>query len=467
MADRGRTEIEYRPPDTLEPHPLNDDVYGDRTDLDEALIASIKKHGVVEPIVVDLQSDADEGDGRPTIISGHRRVEASKEVGLEEVPVRIIQLDSDLERRERLLAHNRNRDKSFSQKMREAKQLERIERERAQRRQGTRTDIVEDSSRSNGEEPLPDEDFGKTRDRVGEKIGIGSGRTYDIAKTVWNASQAGDTVAKHEVDKLDRGEQSIYGAYQKVRDRVQQSRDGGEEYESSSTDESGLESTDENEDAERISAEDATLSAHVGTNDEVFSEVLDLHVEPGASVADVTYGKGVFWRKVPSAKYDLTATDIDPSRSPNSTDGIDCRDLPYEDASFDCVVLDPPYAEGFYETENKPSNNEYWIKDRYVGDQGEQSATYHEAVIEMYAAAGEEAFRVLREDGVMIVKMQDEVSRDEQRLTHVEMTNIYEEMGFHTRDLFVVVRPDTPAVGKMYEQRRARKNHSYFLVYKK
>jgi len=47
------------------------------------------------------------------------------------------------------------------------------------------------------------------------------------------------------------------------------------------------------------------------------------------------------------------------------------------------------------------------------------------------------------------------------------VTNIYEEMGFHAKDLFVVVRPDTPTVGRMYEQRRARKNHSYFLVYEK
>ena len=471
MAKMGTTEIEYRSPDTLEPHPLNDDVYGDRTDPDEALVASIKAHGVVEPVVVDPQPEAGESDDYPTIISGHRRVEAAKEVGLEQVPVRPVRLESDLERRERLLVHNRNRDKSFSQKLREAEELERIERERARRRQGTRTDIVENSSRGNGEVPVTDEGFGKTRDKVGKKVGIGSGRTYDMAKTVWEAAQDGDTVAQHEVDKLDRGEQSIYGAYQKVRDRVRQEKDVDDGDESSEAGEevSGAEpeATDKDADSERVSAEDAILSAHVGTNDEVFPKVLDLHVESGASVADVTYGEGVFWRKVPSGKYDLTATDIDPSRSPDSTEGVDCRDLPYTDASFDCVVLDPPYAEGFYETADKPSDNNYWIKDRYVGETGEQSATYHDAVLEMYAAAGEEAHRVLRENGVLIAKMQDEVSRNVQRLTHIEVTNLYEEVGFHAKDLFVVVRPDTPTVGRMYEQRRARKNHSYFLVYEK
>jgi hypothetical protein len=326
---------------------------------------------------------------------------------------------------------------------------------------------VENSAQGGEETSSTDEEFGKTRDKVAEIVGIGSGRTYEMARTVWDAAQKGDTVAQHEVDKLDREEQSVYGAYQKVRDRVQTETEEDDEDGTSSSDDEEQDSSSDDEERERVAAEDAILSAHKGTNDEVFPEVLDLHVEPGSEIVDVTYGEGVFWRQVPSGEYELTATDIDPSRSPDSTDGVDCRDLPYDDTSFDCVVLDPPYAEGFYETPDKPSENDYWIKDRYVGTTGEQSATYHDAVLEMYAAAGEEARRVLRDDGLLIAKMQDEVSRNEQRLTHVEVTNIYEEMGFHAKDLFVVVRPDTPTVGRMYEQRRARKNHSYFLVYEK
>jgi len=52
---------------TLEAHPLNDDVYGDRTDPDEALLASIEDHGIVEPIVADPQPEAGEATDRPTI----------------------------------------------------------------------------------------------------------------------------------------------------------------------------------------------------------------------------------------------------------------------------------------------------------------------------------------------------------------------------------------------------------------
>jgi hypothetical protein len=57
-------------------------------------------------------------------------------------------------------------------------------------------------------------------------------------------------------------------------------------------------------------------------------------------VADVTYGKGIFWKNVPPGKYDVRATDIQT--------GVNCHDLPYADEAVDCVVLDPPYMEGLY-----------------------------------------------------------------------------------------------------------------------
>jgi hypothetical protein len=69
-----------------------------------------------------------------------------------------------------------------------------------------------------------------------------------------------------------------------------------------------------------ISTNDLVFSAHTGTNDQVFPYIVSLYVEPGSVVADVTYGKGVFWRRVPKDAYDLRPTDL--------ADGIDCRDLP-------------------------------------------------------------------------------------------------------------------------------------------
>ena len=85
----------------------------------------------------------------------------------------------------------------------------------------------------------------------------------------------------------------------------------------------------------------------------------------------------------------------------------------------------------------------------------------------MYFQAGKEAYRVLREKGVLIVKCQDEVSAGKQWLTHIEIIDNYEKMGFYTKDLFILIRPNKPSVSRLKQQVHARKNHSYFLVFVK
>ena len=58
----------------------------------EALAESIKAHGVVSPIIVrPLENTTDEYE----IISGHRRVMASRKAGITEVPALVVSLDRD------------------------------------------------------------------------------------------------------------------------------------------------------------------------------------------------------------------------------------------------------------------------------------------------------------------------------------------------------------------------------------
>ncbi len=205
------------------------------------------------------------------------------------------------------------------------------------------------------------------------------------------------------------------------------------------------------------------FTAHVGTNEELLPLILDLHVPPGSVVADVTYGKGIFWKNVPKDKYALLATDI--------KDSVDCRSLPYKDGTIDCVVLDPPYMEGFYrrsETHMAGSGTYAAFRSTYSnGELTVEGPKYHNAVLDLYFKAGREALRVLRKYGVLIVKCQDEVSANTQHLTHVEIIVHYQSLGFYAKDLFVLVRPNRPAVSRIKKQEHARKNHSYFLVFVK
>ena len=201
---------------------------------------------------------------------------------------------------------------------------------------------------------------------------------------------------------------------------------------------------------------DLVLSAYAASNEQVFPRVLALYVAPGSVVADVTHGKGVFWRLVEPGRYRVLASDL--------RDGVDCRDLPYEDESVDCVVLDPPYMHSPGGTTHSGQNPfESYYRNNGTGNR--TSAKYHEAVLELYVDAGKEARRVLRDRGVFIVKCQDEVCANRQRFTHVELMREYGEMGFVAEDLFVVVRNNRPGVSRTKRQVHARKNHSYFLVF--
>lgn len=213
------------------------------------------------------------------------------------------------------------------------------------------------------------------------------------------------------------------------------------------------------------STTDLVLSAYMLNNEDIFPMILSLYVPEGASVADVTYGKGVFWKKIDKSAYNIYASDI--------KEGIDCRALPYGDHVMDCVVLDPPYMEGFYRRNSEHlAGNGTFSSFREAYSDGSTYAQkdgfpkYHEAVLDMYYSAGKEALRVLKRKGVLIVKCQDEVSANKQRLTHVEIINEYAKYGFAAEDLFVMVRNNRPNVSTLKKQVHARKNHSYFLVFR-
>ena len=213
-----------------------------------------------------------------------------------------------------------------------------------------------------------------------------------------------------------------------------------------------------------ISTSDVIMSAYISGNADVFRHIIDLHIPIGAKIADVTYGNGVFWKEIDISKYELIATDI--------ATGVDCRNLPYENESFDVLVLDPPYMEGLLRnnTSHKAGTSTYSTFREYYsnGDESNMNGPkWHKAVTDLYNKAGIEGFRVLKDGGIMIVKCQDEVSANRQWLTHVEIINYYEQLGFYTKDLFVVVRQNKASISRLIKQKHARKNHSYFLVFVK
>ena len=185
------------------------------------------------------------------------------------------------------------------------------------------------------------------------------------------------------------------------------------------------------------------LTGIVGTNAELIPQAIEMYAKYGDVIADVTFGKGVFWRKVDLSKYTFFPTD--------KQTGTDFSNLPYENKSIDLLVLDPPYMHGgstVKESINKCYKNEN---------------TSHESVVRLYAKGILEASRVLKKKGKIFIKCQDEIESGQQRMTHIEVVKLLELFGFRLLDLFTLVQSTKPAMREKY-QKTARKNHSYLLI---
>ena len=187
----------------LKPHPMNRKLYGDEAPPAD-FIESVRRHGIMVPLAI-------KEDG--TIISGHRRWQAALALGMETVPVQIVDYADDLDEREAIIEFNRQREKTFSQKMAEAEELEAVERERAERRRLSNLKRGEEKPEV---EMLPPREYGKTRDKVAVAVGLGSGRTYETAKKVWEAAKNGDETAKKLVEELDAGKTTVHAAYKEL-----------------------------------------------------------------------------------------------------------------------------------------------------------------------------------------------------------------------------------------------------------
>jgi hypothetical protein len=185
------------------------------------------------------------------------------------------------------------------------------------------------------------------------------------------------------------------------------------------------------------------LTAISGDNGDLISNIFKLYVPPKSVVADVTYGKGVFWKHIPKQDYSVLESDL--------LTGTDFRKLSYTDGSIDCLILDPPYMHGGATVKAS-------INDCY-----RNANSSHESIIRLYASGIIEAARVLKKGDTIIVKTQDEIESGKQRLSHIELIDLLERFGFSIIDLFVLVQSSIPTMREDY-QKTARKNHSYAIV---
>lgn len=189
-----------------------------------------------------------------------------------------------------------------------------------------------------------------------------------------------------------------------------------------------------------------------GDNGDLIRTVARLYLKKGDRVADLTYGRGAFWRQVDLADFDFYKSDkITCPSSPH-----DFRRLPYKDCLFDAVVLDPPFAHHGDSLLVEPAYN----------NASTTAGLYHEEIIQLYRQGMTESKRVLKAGGLMLVKCSDEIESSKQKRSHIEVHGISMELRLEDQDFFVLMRQHPPVV-QFKMQKHARKNCSFLWVFKK
>ena len=193
------------------------------------------------------------------------------------------------------------------------------------------------------------------------------------------------------------------------------------------------------------------LTAKTGRNKDLFKDIANHYILDSQKVCDFTYGHGNFWKEVDTSRFNLTRLDI----VENVDVKCDSRNCPFPNSIFDVVVLDPPYVYNPKGTFKKSISDSYNINENQIQIKDISD------VYESYNRLINEAIRVTKKKGFIIVKRQDQIRAGKQYWMHIDLVNKH---NLYLKDLFVLVQSTQPAI-RWPRQIHARKNHSYFLVF--
>jgi hypothetical protein len=190
----------------------------------------------------------------------------------------------------------------------------------------------------------------------------------------------------------------------------------------------------------------------------LIAQVARLFFRPGDRIADVTFGRGRFWRKVDLSLYDFRPSGL--LTVPEHP--YDFRYLPYRSCDFDIHVFDPPYIHQRRGQSRQPIHGA-----DYKNAETTRRFSYAE-IIQLFRDGMAEGHRILRQGGLMLVKCQDQIDEaGTQRMAHIEVHDIaVKELGMEVEELFILTQKSTLLhFGR--SPRHARKNHSYLWVFRK
>lgn len=211
---------------------------------------------------------------------------------------------------------------------------------------------------------------------------------------------------------------------------------------------------------------------------EILYNIMQMHNGGKPFDCDPTYSIGNFYGtfkvtrddgttaevEIPSPKYKF---DVNPQ-----VEGVEKIEplgpLPLDDCSIDSICIDLPFVISCGPSMNTPDVDENGnrAKNNMIS---RRFACYYPVaeLLKSYKHWITEAYRVLKENGIMCFKTQGTITGSKFLNTPYYSRMMAESVGFDSLDEFVLLAKRRIISGKVTQQQHARSYHSYFLVFKK
>jgi hypothetical protein len=172
-------------------------------------------------------------------------------------------------------------------------------------------------------------------------------------------------------------------------------------------------------------------------------------------ILDATVNGGRFWR---GSNRPVIGLDIELSHRPGIV--ADNTRMPFRDGLFDVVVYDPPHIPNQGKDKQKDFHVRFGLGERSLKEMGYTFA-------HTYPPFVGEAYRVLRDEGVLLCKIADYIHHHRYQWAHVDLIQAARDAGFRACDCIIKIRRGPIIDPKWKTAHHTRRHHAYWLVFRK
>jgi SAM-dependent methyltransferase len=197
-------------------------------------------------------------------------------------------------------------------------------------------------------------------------------------------------------------------------------------------------------------------SVWAGEDNELLELMLDFYPRKAPQyILDVTMNVGRFWR---GSHRPVIGLDINQRYRPTVV-GDNLR-LPFCNACCDVIVYDPPHIANQGKDRSKDFNTRFGL---VLKSSAENGYTF----FHLYQPFVNEAYRVLKPEGILFCKITDYVHNHRFQWAHIEFINAATATGFQPCDYIIKIRKGPIVDPKWKVSHHTRRHHCYWLIFRK